>query len=111
MQKPISDETRGSLSLQKYQDVETRLDRVNELRQLGLTEDEVELKLRSEGLDAEAKVSSKEHTQSTLVNSASLISLFCLVRHYPLDTPIGSQYYPSKFITKILHVLGRIRRG
>ena len=36
--------------------MESRLDYVNELRQLGLTEDEVELKLRSEGLDREGKV-------------------------------------------------------
>lgn len=36
--------------------MESRLDYVNELRQLGLTEEQVELKLRSEGLDREGKV-------------------------------------------------------
>ena len=56
VQKPISEETKGTLSLEAYQNVESRLDYVNELRQLGLTEEEVELKLRSEGLDREGKV-------------------------------------------------------
>ena len=56
MQKPLSSETSGALSLQSYQDVENRLDHLNELRQLGLTEEEVELKLRSEGLDLNVKV-------------------------------------------------------
>ena len=56
LSKPINKEVEGEVSLQKYQDVVSRAEYVEELQQYGLTEDEIEIKLKHEGLDNAGKV-------------------------------------------------------
>ena len=64
LSKPINKEVEGEVSLQKYQDVVARAEYIEELQQYGLTEDEIQIKLKHEGLDTEGKVHIHVNTQS-----------------------------------------------
>ncbi len=64
LSKPINKEVEGEVSLQQYQDVISRAEYIEELQQYGLTQDEIEIKLKYEGLDAEGKVCSTNMGQN-----------------------------------------------
>ena len=49
--KPITKEIRGMMELQQYQDVARGDQRVETLRQSGLTDSEIRLQLNKEGMD------------------------------------------------------------